>query len=181
MATSHQLNLCWQRYVTPYGITWSQWVSTFIIHEQINHYGDAIMGMIASQITILTIVYSSVYSDADQRKHQSSASLAFVRRIHRWPVNSPHKWPVTWKMFPFDDWNVGVNGNTLNLMIMPEQKCVMNFWYFHMTKLWITGSTQTKDKFIHDKYWILSAVARKAMQKYISIKYTVFLDLIIQL
>ena len=41
--------------------------------------------------------------DADQRKHQSSASLAFVPGIHRWPVNSPHKWPVTRKMFPFDD------------------------------------------------------------------------------
>ena len=38
----------------------------------------------------------------DQRKHQSSASLAFVRGIHRWSVNSPHKWPVTRKMFPFD-------------------------------------------------------------------------------
>ena len=40
---------------------------------------------------------------ADQRKHQSSASLAFVRGIHQGPVNSPHKWPVTRKMFPFDD------------------------------------------------------------------------------
>ena len=61
------------------------------------------MGPIASQITSLTIVYSTVYSDADQRKHQRSASLAFVRGIHRGPVNSPHKWPVTRKMFPFDD------------------------------------------------------------------------------
>ena len=42
-------------------------------------------------------------SGTDQRKHQSSASLAFVRGIHRRPVNSPHKWPVTRKMFPFDD------------------------------------------------------------------------------
>ena len=67
------------------------------------HYNDVIMGAIASQITSLTIVYSTVYSDADQRKHQSSASLAFVRGIHRGPVNSPHKWPVTRKMFPFDD------------------------------------------------------------------------------
>ena len=67
------------------------------------HYGDVIMGAIASQITSLTIVYSIVYSDAYQRKHQSSASLAFVRGIHRGPVNSPHKWPVTRKMFPFDD------------------------------------------------------------------------------
>ena len=60
-------------------------------------------GAITSQITSLTIVYSIVYTDADQRKHQSSASLAFVRRIYRGPVNSPHKWPVTRKMFPFDD------------------------------------------------------------------------------
>ena len=67
------------------------------------HYDDVIMGAIASQITSLTIVYSTVYSDADQRKHQSSASLAFVRGFQRGPVNSPHKCPVTRKMFPFDD------------------------------------------------------------------------------
>ena len=67
------------------------------------HYGDVIMGTIASQITGLTIVYSTVDSGADQRKHQSSASLAFVWGIHRGPVNSPHKWPVTRKLFPFDD------------------------------------------------------------------------------
>ena len=67
------------------------------------HYDDVIMGTIASQITSLAIVYSTVYSGADQSKHQSSASLAFVWGIHRGPVNSPHKWPVTRKMFPFDD------------------------------------------------------------------------------
>ena len=61
------------------------------------------MGAIASQITSLTIVYSTFYSGADQSKHQSSVSLAFVWGIHRGPVNSPHKWPVTRKMFPFDD------------------------------------------------------------------------------
>ena len=61
------------------------------------------MGTMTSQITSFTIVYSTVYSDADQRKHQSSASLAFARGIHRGPVNSPHKCPVTRKMFPFDD------------------------------------------------------------------------------
>ena len=68
-----------------------------------NHYDDVIMDSIASQITSLTIVYSTVHSGADQSKHQSSASLAFVWEIHRWPVNFPHKWPVTRKMFPFDD------------------------------------------------------------------------------
>ena len=47
------------------------------------HYGDVIMSGIASQITSLTIVYSTAYSDADQRKLQSSASLAFVRGINR--------------------------------------------------------------------------------------------------
>ena len=67
------------------------------------HYDDVIMSTIASQITSLTIVYSTIYSGADQSKHQSSASLAFVWGIHRGPVNSPHKWPVTQKMFPFDD------------------------------------------------------------------------------
>ena len=61
------------------------------------------MTMLASQITSLTVVYSIVYSGVNQRKHQSSASLAFVREIHRGPVNFPHKWPVTRKMFPFDD------------------------------------------------------------------------------
>ena len=61
------------------------------------------MTTMASQITSLMVVYSTVYSGADQRKYQSSASLAFVRGIHRGPVNSPHKWPVTRKMFPFDN------------------------------------------------------------------------------
>ena len=56
-----------------------------------NHYSNVIMSVMASQITSLTIIFSTVYSGADQRKHQSSASLAFVRGIHRWPVNSPHK------------------------------------------------------------------------------------------
>ena len=61
------------------------------------------MGAMVSLITSLTSVYSTVHPDADQRKHQSSASLAFLWGIHRRPVNSPHKWPVNRKMFPFDD------------------------------------------------------------------------------
>ena len=67
------------------------------------HHNDVIMSGVASQSTSITIVYSAVYSGTDQRKHQSSASQAFVRGIHRGPVNSPHKGLVTWKMFPFDD------------------------------------------------------------------------------
>ena len=66
-----------------------------VMQDFIKHCNDVIMDMKASQITSLTIVYSTVYSRGDQRKHQSSVSL--------WPVNSPHKWPVMRKMFPYDD------------------------------------------------------------------------------
>ena len=74
---------------------WSQTTFTY--------YCDVIMSTIVFQITSLTIVISTVYSGAGKIKRQSSASLVFVRGIHRWPVNSPHKGPVTRKMFPFDD------------------------------------------------------------------------------
>ena len=82
---------------------WWRFMTIWFYQQTQTHYNDVIMGAIASQITSLTIVFSTVYSDADQRKHQSCASLAFVRGIHRGPVNSPHKRPVTRKMFPFDD------------------------------------------------------------------------------
>ena len=67
------------------------------------HYNDVIMTAMASQFTGVSIVYSTLCSDADQRKHQSSASLVFVRGIQWWPMNSPYKGAVTCKMFPFDD------------------------------------------------------------------------------
>ena len=87
-------------------------------------YNDLIISAMASHIASLTIVYSSVYSGSNQRKHQSSASLAFVWGIHRSPVNSPHKGSVTRKILPFDDvimlyWNrtqvavVCINGRWL--------------------------------------------------------------------
>ena len=67
------------------------------------HYCVVITGAMTPRITSLTIVYSTVYSGADQRKLQSSASLAFVWGVQRRPVNSQHKWLVTRKMLPFDD------------------------------------------------------------------------------
>ena len=102
MSKAHtiQMHACWK---------YRDWLlepsrhMSYLIKGISPHYDDVIMSTIASQITSLTIVYSTVYSGADQSKHQSSASLAFVWRIHRGPVNSPHKWPVTRKMFPFDD------------------------------------------------------------------------------
>ena len=74
------------------------------------------MSAMGSQITSVSIVYSTVYSGADHRKHQSSASLAFVRGIHRGPVNSPHKGPVTRKMFSFDD-------------VIMQQPPTVQMWY----------------------------------------------------
>ena len=60
------------------------------------------MSTMASQITGVSIVCWTVCSGADQRKHQSSASLAFVWGIHRQLVNSLHKRPLMQKMSPFD-------------------------------------------------------------------------------
>ena len=93
-----------------------------------NHYDDVKMGAIASQITSLIIVYSTVYSDRDKWKHQSSGSLALVWGIHREPVNSPHNWPVTRKVFPFDD-------------VIMSQVCA---W-------WWTGTVRCQD--ICSKWW----------------------------
>ena len=73
-----------QGFLKHLGIESNDFVVYFVIY-----YCVVIMGMIASQITSLMIVYSTVYSDADQRKHQNSASLAFVQGIHREPVNTP--------------------------------------------------------------------------------------------
>ena len=67
------------------------------------HCVTMIMGPKASQITSLTINYSTVYSGADQRKLPRSVPLVFPRGIHRCLVNSPHKGPVTRKIIPFDD------------------------------------------------------------------------------
>ena len=88
------------------------------------------MSAIASQITSLTIVYSTVFQGADHRKHQSSASLAFVRGIHRAPVNSPHKGPVTRTMFPFDDVIMWTHVST-NLMGSDSHDFLLRYFRFH--------------------------------------------------
>ena len=108
------------------------WLYKISYHNR--HYNDVIMGAIASQITRLTIVYSIVYSDADQRKHQSSASLAFVRGIHQGPVNSPHKWPVTRKMFPFHDFITVIVPQQMDAAFLTEYsqvRCAFLLWLNH--------------------------------------------------
>ena len=68
--------------------------SQALVCSECDHYIDVIMTTMASQITSLTVVYSTVYSDADQRKHQSFASLAFVWGIHRdrWIPHTKGQW-----------------------------------------------------------------------------------------
>ena len=109
------------------------WNQNYISHGKINtslfqalfqlsalHYSDVIRSAMASQITSLVIVYSTVYWGADQRKHKSSASLAFEMGIHRWSVNSPHKGPATQNMFPFDNVIMAVcNDSTISHAVSP--------------------------------------------------------------
>ena len=95
------------------------------------------MGTMASQITSLTIVYSTIYAGADRSKHQSSTSLAFVRGIHRGPVNSPHKWPVMWKLFPFDN-------------------VIMHKWLSLVTTDAMTSKTSLVNHFTSDQNFMVS-------------------------
>ena len=117
------------------------------------HYNDVIMTMMASQITSLTVVYSPVYSDANQRKHQSSASLAFVWGIHQDQWIPPHKGPVTWKMFPFDDvimitvpLLINLEGGIYRLLVASLYKLLVlqSFDIFFLLLVW-TDSWVTSD------------------------------------
>ena len=94
---------CWKTLALPvsWGTTPLLWLQCACVSS--SHHSDAIMIAMASQITGVLFVCSTVCSGAGQRKHHSYESLAFVTGIHRWPVDSPHKGPVTRNMFPFDD------------------------------------------------------------------------------
>ena len=103
----------------------------------ISHYNDVIMSLMTSQTTVDSIVFSTVCSGAKQRKYQSSASLAFVRVIHRRPVDSPHKGPVAQKMSPFDDVIMYYKwGSTVPICvkwapedsILPDKLCPVLVW-----------------------------------------------------
>ena len=95
--------------------------------SEIYHYSDVIMGAMTPQNTSLTIVCSTVYSGADQRKHQSSASLAFVRGIHRWPL--------TQKKLLFDDVIMFAHSDGNKRLIKSSYIFVyasrMQQWYVH--------------------------------------------------
>ena len=102
-----------------------------------------------SQITSITSVYSTVYSGIDQRKHQSSASLAFVWGIHRWLVNSPHKWPVTRRMFPFD----GVIMNRLYSSNISAYKDIQGCQTFSACRFFTVCTCTLKNTNFFIMYW----------------------------
>ena len=110
------------------------------------------MGVMASQITSLTNVYSTVCSGAYQRKYESSASLAFVRGLHRGPVNSPHKWPVIRKMFPFDD--------VIMLLSTQHRGWLQQYRYWSVSKVlcscpksfWNCTTPRTTNRLVHSAY-----------------------------
>ena len=145
------------------------------------HYCDVIMGTMAFQITSLMVVYSIVCSGADQRKHQSSTSQAFVLGIHWWPVNCPHKWPVTWKMFPFNDVIMGYfAGSSPHIRVTPpyiddNTTWVLNYQEIFMLKsmlvtilkpgFWLADSyaasqSEAMFKNSHQLTWILKWIFR---------------------
>ena len=127
-------------------------VSNVMVSSSICHHDclsclifrDVIMSLMASQITGVLVVYSTVCSGADQRKHQSSASLGSTRGILQWPVNSPHKGPVTRKMFPLDDvivmfylcWNVFVSWLCPIAMRWTELKYATSCYNLYRMLLW---------------------------------------------
>ena len=83
--------------ITTFKVTNNHSISTLEgslqLREMSYHYSDIIMSMMASQITGISIACSSVCSGTDQRKQKISVSLAFVRGVHQWLVDSPHKGP----------------------------------------------------------------------------------------
>ena len=159
------------------------------------------MSAMASQITSLMIVYSTICSGADQRKHQSSASLAFVRWIHRSLVNSPHNGPVTQKIFPFDDIimascrnaSISNNSSPKRSMEKPTSNSVKSYPYLlhrwsnllQINQSGILSLITALVLFIRyviglPKYKYISVYEKKIFKKYLSIipeRSSVFIDI----
>ena len=123
------------------------------------HYSGVIISMMAFQITGISIVCSTVCSGTDPRKRESSASLAFVREIHRRPVNSPQKGPVTRKMFPFED---VIMDNSLQMYcLLSYPGAVWNTWDYYSTI--VSGNTYGTSRSLTRKcrHWICVAASDK--------------------
>ena len=124
-----------------------QWFLAKFRQISFMHCIDVTMGEMASQITSLAVVYSTVYSGVDQRKHQSSASLAFVRGIHRGPMKSPHKGPATRKIFPFDDVIIGCHMVMTKLFKLIDNHIYYDFFMSNYPFIWCLLMVYYLDKF----------------------------------
>ena len=132
----------WQKYVHGQKGLVNELYRTELL-SWLKHYNDVIMSAMASQIISLTIAYSTVHSGLDQRKHQSSASLAFVRGIHQWPVNFPHRWPVSRKMFPFDGFIICLRGHSDTWFV--AQLFALAHLSQHDSNMYMTQTGQVND------------------------------------
>ena len=129
------------------------------------HYNDVMMST-----TRVSIVYSTVCWGQDQEKHKSSASLAFMRGIHRWPVNSPHKRPVTRKMFPFDD--VIMNGSddcSIAFCIKIEWKTIKS--HLRFVSDWENNGNYMTTLSVKETLWIVHSYTCKIFFKLLSTSY----------
>ena len=138
------------------------------------------MSAMVPELTVVSSVSSTVCPGADQRKHQSSASLAFVRSIHWWLVNSPHKGPVTRKMFPVDDviimfnWGKGINQNQFPPPLAASCSGVRNTWLCYL-KLFLTmlGLNNAND----ENYYEVAFPLHFITSSYIPLYFTSWLKL----
>ena len=133
----------WYKMVHPGIFVWCivgfvKWVNIGMFSHT-EHYNGAIVGEMASQIANFTIVCSTVYSDADERKYQTRRHW-LLRAIHRWPVNSPHKGQVTRKLFPFDDVIMICLIQTSNLLLVDawETKVTVSIYGYHKSLRYIS-------------------------------------------
>ena len=141
-----------------------------MIRYQFSHNSCVIMGTLTSQITGFSVVYSIVCSGTDQRKYQSSESLAFVRGIHWWPVNSPHKAPVMWKKFPLDDvvmvWLPNVGDS---LFVSSIRKPYAFFFNLILVNAFIISPFVILSPSVlhHSWFWISEGLSRNNLPTYI--------------
>ena len=126
---------CLQNYVTFKFNVHGRLLLTWISFSPSSRGNDVIMISMAFQITSLAIFYSTAYSGTHQRKHQSSASLVCMRRIHRLPVNSPHKEPATPTMFPFDDVVINYIQQITCLFSTKNDEAINSLWPRGLVKM----------------------------------------------
>ena len=141
----------------------------FAIFTHSIHYSYVIMSPMASQITGVSVVCSIFCSGADKKKHQSSASLAFVRGVHRWPMNSPHKLPVTREMFPFDG-VVMAEGNAM--LLSPHAWVNYSTWKHRTDDFSVTNRIRWKYLFAYISclmMWLLQNGVNTTTSRFLSI------------